>query len=91
MHRFGTPQAVPVPVPGGQRHAVPLGGPDLGDNYDDNVKIFTAWIDRSFEPVVRQFVGEQLPGGVSIPDSLFEDTFGMLNLIHAIQARSAPK
>lgn len=66
-------------------------GPELSDDIEENAKLFTAWIDRSFEAVVRQFIGEQLPYGVSIPDSLFEDMFGMLNLVCAIQVGAALK
>ena len=63
-------------------------GPELSEDNQENAELFTAWIDRSFESVVRQFLGEQLPREVSIPDSLFEDMFGMLNLIRAIQVRA---
>jgi hypothetical protein len=66
-------------------------GPELGNDIEENTRLFITWIDRSFESIMHEFIGEQLPHGVSVPDSLFEDMFGALNLIRAIQVRAALK
>lgn len=53
----------------------------------ENANIWKERIDRSFEPLVRNFVRERLPEGVHIPVLLFDDMFSMLEIIRAITTR----
>jgi hypothetical protein len=64
-------------------------GPELSGDDDENRKLSIEWMESSFKSVVQQFLGEQLPSGVPVPDVLFEEMFGMLNLIRAIQFHRA--
>jgi hypothetical protein len=64
-------------------------GPELSGDDDENRKLSLEWMESSFKSVVQQFLGELLPPGVPVPDVLFEEMFGMLNLIRAIQFHRA--
>ncbi|WP_146178708.1 hypothetical protein [Nonomuraea fuscirosea] len=59
-------------------------GPEFGNDDNANIEYAKKWIDRSFESIVRRFVCEQLPHGVSLPEVLFKDMYGMLRVIRAI-------
>lgn len=62
-------------------------GVGMTDDHGENLNIWGEWIDRSFEVLVRNFVREQLPEDVHIPMPLFDDMFGILEIVRAITTR----